>query len=128
QAVSVAARSRAAWCAGSPSAATTAPARASASPAKSMSCQGVSVPPQSKMTAATSGDLRETGGRACRDPTFTSGADDAGDLGDRLRRRDLLPLVGAPVLDLDIAVGQAAAHGDDGGHADQLRVLELHAG
>ena len=41
---------------------------------------------------------------------------------------DLGALAGAAVLDLDVAVGEAAADRDDGGYADQLGVLELHAG
>src|SRR5699024_7904326 len=32
------------------------------------------------------------------------------------------------VAELDLAVGETAADDDDGGHAQQLRVLELHAG
>ena len=42
--------------------------------------------------------------------------------------RDVLPLAGGPVADLDDAVGQAAADRHDRRDADQLGVLELHAG
>ncbi len=81
---------------------------------RSTSCQGVSVPPQSKTTASTG---RVTRGRSRRAPR-------------RRHRRDgdLAPLPGAPVLELEGAVGEAAADDDDRRHADELGVLELHTG
>src|SRR3954447_16411332 len=78
------------------------------SSAASIVRHGVSVPPQSKMTASTA----------------TNSARDL--VGGRLGG-DLSPLVGSPVAQLDDAVGETLAHHDDRRHAEQLGVLELDA-
>ena len=57
----------------------------------------------------------------------SSSTDHLGDPLDDVGHGDVLALAGAAVLDLDHAVGQAAADDDDRRHADQLGVLELHA-
>ncbi len=84
---------------------------------RSTSCHGVSVPPQSKMTASTGWWLWLTPRPRALRP--------------RRRRRHRRPGTRcAPrraVLDLDLALGQPAPDDDDGRHPDQLGVLELHA-
>ena len=77
-------------------------------------CQGVSVPPQSKTTASTGWLTRGRSRRGSRrrpTPTATSRRSP--------ERRSLTSMR---------AVGQAATDDDDGRHADELGVLELHAG
>src|SRR5690242_11088898 len=98
----------------------TAAARASDSAWKSMSCQRVSVPPQSKMTASMST-------RVAPSRVTSGGADHAHEVVDHVVDRDVLPLAGTTVADLDGALGQVAPDHDDGRDADQLGVLELHA-
>src|SRR6476646_11003097 len=94
---------------------TTACASASDSAWKSTSCQRVRVPPQSKMTASTP-------------LTSTTGADAAAHVVHDVVGRHVLTIAGRPVLDLHGAVRQALADHHDRRHADQLGVLELHAG
>src|SRR6478735_9246420 len=59
--------------------------------------------------------------------TQDSAADDTHEVLDGVTDSDVGALAGAAVLDLDVAVDEAAAHRDDRGYADQLGVLELHA-
>src|SRR5690242_3314311 len=95
------ARSRSWWASGCGSSA--ACASACASSTKSTVCQGVSVPPQSKMTA--------------------SSAMSAPHRLDELRHHVLTayvgPLARGAVLHLEHAVGDTAAGHDDRGHTDQ---------
>src|SRR5680860_360235 len=78
---------------------------------KSMLFQGVSVPPQSKMTAS-----------------IDSAMYDAHHVLHDVAHRHVLTRTGRSVLDLDHSVHETLADHDDGGHAEQLGVLELHAG
>ena len=74
-------------------------------------------PPQRARTAGR----RHTGGRPSRARSAR------GEAGDRLVDRQLLALAGAAVLELDDALGGAAAGDQDRRDADQLGVGELHA-
>src|SRR4051812_44285072 len=94
----------------------TAAASASDSAWKSMSCHRVRVPPQSKITAS-----------GCTSRSW-SAADEPNEMVDDLVHRHVLALAGTPVADLDRALGEVATDHEDRGHADQLCVLELHAG
>ena len=75
-------------------------------------CHGVSVPPQSKMTASTTVTVE------------LIAAIRRGGLGDR----HVLAVAGTTVAHLDHTVGEAPADDDDRRHAEQLGVLELHPG
>src|SRR3954451_6007972 len=57
-----------------------------------------------------------------------SGADNSDEVVDDLVHWHALAFPGTPVADLDGALGEVATDHDDRGYADQLGVLELHAG
>src|SRR5690349_875527 len=103
------ARSRSRWASGCGSSAACASAWASST--KSTVCQGVSVPPQSKMTASTAMSAPH-GLEQVRHHVLTAYVG---------------PLARGAVLHLEHTVGDSAAGHDDRGHPDQLGVLELHA-
>ncbi len=108
------------------SASTAAAASARASSSKSIVCHGVSVPPQSKMTASMPG-CRAAGHQRSEMGLPTGSRTALSDVRGRVGDRDVLALAAGPVLDLDDALGETLADHDDRGHADQLGVLELHA-